>query len=473
MAKKRQTTGLPKTRQQPEAQPAEETSKSILDNLRGRPLKEYRSRAEREAEIQRLVILGTGAAIAFIVIVLAIALIVDRVVTPARTVATVNGENISVNDFQERIRFERVLGSERLSAGINEGVEEFGLAFEDAANQAVSFEPYSSIWQELNAPDILALRVINDMIDDRIIRQEAAARNITVTQEEIDAQISEIFSFDREALEMMAAEITPEVTETPEPTITPTPLVSPTPSPEPTVTPIAEATAADDTEAAAPVEAIEATPTFTPFPTVAPPPTRTASERLDSFGNTLEDFYRLARRAGYSEAQVNAYFETQALREALSKVVVEADNTEVWVNSRHILVETEEEALDIIDALNAGESFASIARASSTDTGSGANGGELGLAPASNFVEPFADAVREVEIGVITGPVESQFGFHIIQVSAREDREVDEEQAGVNRETAFDEWLTELRNQQETDISNIWPDFVPPNPIPVWNYREP
>lgn len=80
----------------------------------------------------------------------------------------------------------------------------------------------------------------------------------------------------------------------------------------------------------------------------------------------------------------------------------------------HILVATEDEAKAVIDRLDGGEDFADLARDLSTDAGSGANGGDLGWFVAEMMVEPFADAVQAMEVGAISDPVESQFGWHVI-----------------------------------------------------------
>jgi peptidyl-prolyl cis-trans isomerase C len=136
------------------------------------------------------------------------------------------------------------------------------------------------------------------------------------------------------------------------------------------------------------------------------------------------------------------------------------------VNARHILVATQEEAADIIAALKDGESFAELARAASTDTGSGAQGGELGWSSVYGFVKPFSDAVLAAPIGEIVGPIESEFGWHVIQVRARENREITEDALNQAKENRFTSWLEDLRNSEETkvEISSIWTDHVPTDP---------
>jgi peptidyl-prolyl cis-trans isomerase C len=83
----------------------------------------------------------------------------------------------------------------------------------------------------------------------------------------------------------------------------------------------------------------------------------------------------------------------------------------------HILVEKEDEAKAIIDQVKKGGSFAEIAKKSSKDPGSGANGGDLDWASAGNYVKEFSDAMTKLEKGKMTETaVKSQFGFHIIRL---------------------------------------------------------
>jgi peptidyl-prolyl cis-trans isomerase C len=83
---------------------------------------------------------------------------------------------------------------------------------------------------------------------------------------------------------------------------------------------------------------------------------------------------------------------------------------------RHILVEKEDEAKDIITQLQKGEKFEKLAERSK-DTGSKANGGDLDWNVPANFVKPFADAMVGLQKGKFTTtPVQTQFGWHVIQL---------------------------------------------------------
>lgn len=85
-------------------------------------------------------------------------------------------------------------------------------------------------------------------------------------------------------------------------------------------------------------------------------------------------------------------------------------------NAAHILVADEAKANELKAQLDGGADFAELAKANSTDTGSGANGGDLGWFGLGAMVKPFEDAVIAAEVGKVAGPIKSDFGFHLILV---------------------------------------------------------
>jgi peptidyl-prolyl cis-trans isomerase C len=85
--------------------------------------------------------------------------------------------------------------------------------------------------------------------------------------------------------------------------------------------------------------------------------------------------------------------------------------------ARHILVEKEAQAKDIIARLKKGAKFEDLAKRLSKDPGSGANGGDLDWANPNGYVKEFSDALVALGKGKITeAPVKSQFGFHVIRL---------------------------------------------------------
>ena len=110
------------------------------------------------------------------------------------------------------------------------------------------------------------------------------------------------------------------------------------------------------------------------------------------------------------------------------------------VCASHILVDSEDEAIDLISQIEGGADFAGLAAQFSTDTGSGAQGGSLGCVPQGTYVPEFEEAVWTGADGDLIGPVESQFGFHIISHEGFTDQGLDfaQEEEGL-RETVFNE----------------------------------
>jgi peptidyl-prolyl cis-trans isomerase C len=99
-----------------------------------------------------------------------------------------------------------------------------------------------------------------------------------------------------------------------------------------------------------------------------------------------------------------------------------AANSGKEFSARHILVEKEDEAKDIVARLKKGEKFEDIAKKMSKDPGSGANGGDLGWSTAANYVPEFSQAMVKLEKGQLTEtPVKSQFGWHVIRLDDTRD----------------------------------------------------
>jgi peptidyl-prolyl cis-trans isomerase C len=90
------------------------------------------------------------------------------------------------------------------------------------------------------------------------------------------------------------------------------------------------------------------------------------------------------------------------------------------VHARHILVATEAEAKEVAERLKKGEDFAVIAKEKSKDTG--AEGGDLGFFTRGQMLKPFEDAAFALDVGQISEPVQTQFGWHIIQVEEKRDQ---------------------------------------------------
>ncbi len=108
--------------------------------------------------------------------------------------------------------------------------------------------------------------------------------------------------------------------------------------------------------------------------------------------------------------------------DAIKKLYDETVKTlppEQEVRARHILLETEDEAKDVVEKLKKGGDFAKIAAELSKDPGSGQIGGDLGFFAKERMVPEFADAAFKLEVGGLSAPVKSQFGWHVIKVDEK------------------------------------------------------
>jgi len=128
---------------------------------------------------------------------------------------------------------------------------------------------------------------------------------------------------------------------------------------------------------------------------------------LESYGATQEEI----------EADIEGYLMYQKLVEAHGGAG-EAEQ----VHALHILVESEETGQEVLDKLEAGEAFADLAQEYSTDPGSAVQGGDLGWFSRGMMVPEFEEVAFSLGIDEISGLVQSQFGYHIIQVLEKETR---------------------------------------------------
>ncbi len=134
---------------------------------------------------------------------------------------------------------------------------------------------------------------------------------------------------------------------------------------------------------------------------------------------------------------------------------------EEQVEASHILVEDEETAKEILNKLNNGSDFAELAKEYSLD-GSATRGGNLGFFPRGRMVKPFEEAAFALQVGEISEPVKTDFGYHIIKVTDRQEAKtlsLEESKEDIRSTLLYQKqmetlrtYLMELRENAEVEI---------------------
>ena len=137
----------------------------------------------------------------------------------------------------------------------------------------------------------------------------------------------------------------------------------------------------------------------------------------DVFERRLRYLEERALRRAYFASKIDQGIGEAEVRTAYDKFVAQQP-AEEELHARHILLASEEDAQGVIIELNAGRDFEDVAREKSTGP-SGPSGGDLGYFGRGRMVKEFEDAVFGLEVGQVSTPVQTQFGWHIIKLEER------------------------------------------------------
>lgn len=414
--------------------------------------KKHIARLERERRQVAIVRTVAVVMIGVVIALLGYGYLDANVLQKQKPVAEVNGEKITIARFQERVQLQRV-NMVNMYQQYQFYQQNFGM---DMSQQIQELDFY------LNSPETIGQLVIDQMIGEVLIRQEAEKRGITVTDADVENAIQAAYRFFPDGTPTPT--ITPTAFEYPTLSAeqltlyphTPTPTIAPTFTPAPTSTP-------DPSATATPTEPASGRPTPTFVPEAATP--TTTPYTLDGFKSEYQSTVDQLKSYGISEPVLRDVYRNNLLRQKLEELITAdtpAVEEQVW--ARHILVATPAEAKAVVELLQNGSDFAELARKFSTDTGSGAQGGDLGWFGKGMMVPEFETAAFTQPIGEIGEPVQTQFGYHIIQVLARQELPVSASQLEQNKQTAFSDWLTKAKEEAQITNYDTWVSQIPPMP---------
>ncbi len=157
------------------------------------------------------------------------------------------------------------------------------------------------------------------------------------------------------------------------------------------------------------------------------------------FERRLRYLEERALRRAYFVSQINETISRQDVMAAYETFAA-SQVPEEELRARHILLASLEDAQVVRQELDAGRDFAELAREKSTGP-SGPNGGDLGFFGRGRMVKEFEDAVFSMEVGEISDPVQTQFGWHIIKLEERRQ----------SKPPAFEQVADQIRQQLLVD----------------------
>lgn len=375
------------------------------------------TRAERERAQERLAIVGFSAVLAVVLLLVGGALAWNKLYWPSRPMLRVDGHTVTVGQYADILSYRENVLLTRLGQA------------QTLASQPTPADPSQSnftqqfaqqqVQQIENQLSGLSSQLVDDLIGEQIIREEAAKRGLTASPGEVQDQLNQIVGYQD-----------PNSTPTPAPTAAPA-------TPVPTVegaTP--EAVAAAPTAPAA-VGAATAEPT---------------AVRRSGRSATFDSLFRAYQRAtGGTATVIRQDVETDILRRKLNDQLQAAvPDKQEEIHARHILVADDTAANAVLQRLSNGESFEALAAELSTDPGSKDKGGDLGWFPKGIMIPEFEVAAFQLQPGQTSAPVKSSFGVHIIQVVERDpNHDVDPQILSQLKQRALDNWLTEAKKEHQ------------------------
>lgn len=420
--------------------------------------KKHLARLEKERIQNRIIVTVSIVVLVLVVAVVGYGILDQTVLREAKPVAIVGSDKITTSEFEKTVRYSRWQLVQQYDST---------LALQQSFGSTPQFASYfqqtlSQIQYQLQDPNTIGSAVLDQLINDRLIRQEAKKRGIVVTSAEIDKAVQDWFgyfpngeptptTFPTEiptstlspAQEVAIATLTPTV----DLTATSTPVVVETPTLEPTTAPTVEATASNEPTATAVVE-----PTPTEF-------------TFQGYREALTKYLDRLKVTKLTEADIRRIFESNLYRTKL-----EADMTkdlkpvqdQVW--ARHILVADEATALKVIERFNNGENWTALAAEYSQDTSNKDKGGDLGWFGTGAMVAAFDKVAFATPVGTISAPVQTDFGWHVIQVLGHEERSLSAEQLTAEKDKVLQTWLTDALAAAKVTKTDYWKSVVPSDP---------
>lgn len=416
--------------------------------------KKHLARQEREQLQRRYLIFGSIAVLLIVLGVIVYGVLDQTVLQANRAVAKVDGQTITLKQFQTRASFDRM----QLVNQYNSYLQMSQLFGQDPTTGYFA-STLQQIQSQLNTTDTsqLGTMVLDQLINDDLVAHEAQKMGITVTDQEVDKRIQEFFQYYPNGTPTPA----PTGTEVVMPTLNPTTLaivtITPTPTEAPTDTPEPSATPGGPT---ATVEQPTPNVTATPAPTATPYTEQGYQTEVKNYSTEIAKY-------GITQADLRQIFRSDLLRQKMMDKItadVKPEEDQVW--ARQILLPDQGAAQAALERIKKGEDFCKVAKEVSTDTSNKDQCGDLGWFGKGKMVAEFETAAFALKVGQISDPVKSSFGFHIIQVLGHEVRPLTADEISQAKQAEFTKWLSAMSSDPKRvqKFDDVWQNRVPTEP---------
>ncbi len=423
--------------------------------------KKHKARLQQEQQNRKMLIIASIIVVALVLIVLAYGILDQTILKNQKPVAKVGDTIIRSEEFIKMVKLERQQMNGQ--AYQYESYKQF-FGF-DEQNTAYFDSLIQQIQAQMDVPETVGATVLTSMIDSKVIGFYADENGIDVTEQEIQDAIQRDFGYFPNGTPTPENTSIPYATSTLNPTqyalVTATPTLAPTEEIAETATVDESSTEEEVVETEVVTEEAEdesaATATVVPSPTAY-----TEDLYQENYKSFVENFGEI----GLSEKDVLELYRVQLISQKVYEQItadIPTEEEQLW--ARHILVATVEEAEAVLKRLEDGEDWSLIAAEVSTDTSNKDQGGDLGWFGKNAMVTEFETAAFELEVGEISEPVETSFGFHIIQLLGKEVRPIESSRLDQNKQTIFNEWLTKEKEKYTIEqYDDVWTKIVPNTP---------
>ena len=380
-----------------------------------------------------------------------------RVKNPA---AIVYGETITIGDVQREVRFQRV----QLVASYQRLVASATTLMDPDESQALTAQA-KQVALSLSDNVALADAALTFLIDARIARHEADLRGITVSDEEVQAEVDAVMGYipaaTLTAMPSPSKSRTPTVTSTH--TLTPTitvggPTLTPSPTDTPTPTLTLTATIGGTVTA---TWTTTLTPTTTKVPTATPFTEQAFQKYYALYLANIE------RQTGISEEQFLERIRSELfIRKVREAVMDEVTKTEEMVHLAQIVVGEETLAYQTLGRLRRGDVWATVVKEVSIDTASKEKNGDIGWTPMQDPPTDVEKAAFELKVGELSRVIQTGANtWVILKVLGKGPRPMNADKYAALQDAAYQEWITGMRNNSDVvDRKGMPEEMIPSEP---------